>query len=89
MAHKQRKPAAANDRFRELSRLAAGIPEHSADQSIGQADYAINDGLRQIGMLRPHGRGFEAFVLIGDELEYLAKATTRSDAIRLIREASR
>jgi hypothetical protein len=51
--------------------------------------FVVNDGLRQIGLIRPHGSGFEVYANRGDELCYIARASTRAEALRLVREARR
>jgi hypothetical protein len=50
-------------------------------------DIAVNDGLRQLGLIKPHDRAFEAYAVIGANLEYLGKAESRAEALRLIQDA--
>jgi hypothetical protein len=48
---------------------------------------SVNDGLETLGMIRPHGRAFEVYLARGDDLQYLAKADTRAEAVALLRDA--
>ena len=56
-------------------------------KSASDEQCLVTDGLRALGMVKPVGQRFEVFLARGDELDYVATADSRADAIALLRQA--
>ena len=56
-------------------------------QSAFDQQWAVNDGITNIGLIRPRGRAFEVFRSVGDQYVYVGKVDSRGEAIALLRDA--
>ena len=68
----------------DLTNKSASVP---TQDEIEDTALAVNDGREQLGLIRPCGKSFEAYITSGDSDVYLAKCDTRDEALRLIWQA--
>jgi hypothetical protein len=88
-----KKEAGACDAGRQkvdVSQSSANTASTAKSQikNVAEQGFAVNDGLRQIGLIRPHGSGFEVYANRGDELCYLASAPSRAEALAILNDAA-